>query len=281
MTKAKEIVENIEVLNVGNSKPPQWDGKKGNSYLMWKIKFNAHVTMLGLKECFTPEFASELPPKEKEAFNLTTDKGNNWTYAVKKNKKAMMQFALFWMKVAQLNKLNHATRANKDWPSGKAHEVMTQLVKEYKPDDTMAKMEMERALSKLSLGKKKDLNDIKDELSAIKCRYKIDLTKSKKKAQIFRIGGAQNASIISTTQMIYRSKGVELTCEKLLKEMLNQWQIAGNKSQDKMESDNEDEVAAIATTKEKDGGKKEQYVNPDKDKMCNHCKKKGHVESKC
>jgi hypothetical protein len=222
MTKAKEIVKKVEVLVLGNSKPPQWDGKKCNSYLMWKIKFNAHVTMLGLKECFTPEFASELPPKGKEAFNLTTDEGKNSANTVKKNKKAMMQFALSWTKVAYLNKLNRATRANKDWPSGKAHEVMTQLVKEYKPDDTMVTMEMEKALSKLSLGKKKDPNDIINELSAIKCRYKIDLTKSKKKAQIFRIGGAQYASIISTTQMIYRLKGVELTCEKLFKEMHNQ-----------------------------------------------------------
>ncbi len=50
-----------------------------------------------------------------------------------------MQFALSWLKVAHLNKLNRATSADKDWPSGKANEVMTQLVKEYKPDDTMAK----------------------------------------------------------------------------------------------------------------------------------------------
>ena len=100
---------------------------------------------------------------------------------------------------------------------------MIHLVKEYEPDDTMTEMEMEKALSKLSLGKKKDPNDINNELSAIKCRYKIDLTKSKKKEQIFRIEGAQYASIISTTQMIYRLKGVELTCEKLLKEMHIQW----------------------------------------------------------
>ncbi len=72
---------------------------------------------------------------------------------------------------------------------------------------------------------------------------------------------------------------MELTCEKLLEEMHIQWWIAGNKSQDEKESENEDEVAATATTKDKDGGKKKQYVNPDKDKTCNHCKKKGHVES--
>jgi hypothetical protein len=134
----------------------------------------------------------------------------------------MKQFTLSWTKVAQFNKLNRATRANKDWPSRKAHEVMMQLMKEYKPDDTRAEMEMEKALSKLSLGKNKDPNDINNEISAIECRYKIDLTESKKKVQIFRIGTAQYASIISTTQMIYRSKGVELTCEKLLEEMHNQ-----------------------------------------------------------
>jgi hypothetical protein len=63
--------------------------------------------------------------------------------------------------------------------------------------------------------------------------------------------------------------------------MHNQWWIAGNKYQDEKKFNNEDEVAATATTKDKDNGEKKQYVNPDKDKKCNHCKKKGHVESKC
>jgi hypothetical protein len=80
--------------------------------------------------------------------------------------------------------------------------------------------------------------------------------------------------------MIYKWKGTDLTCEKLLEEMHNQWCIAGNKSHDEKDSDNEDEVVAAATGKE-GGGKKKPYINLDKDKTCNHCKKKGHVESKC
>jgi hypothetical protein len=64
--------------------------------------------------------------------------------------------------------------------------------------------------------------------------------------------------------MIYISKGEELTCEKLLKKMHNQWRVAGNKSQDEKDSDNEDVVAATATTK--DGGRKNPCVNPDKEK---------------
>jgi hypothetical protein len=42
MAKASAAVaEKIEVLSSNNSKPPQFNGKKGDSYLMWKMKFEA------------------------------------------------------------------------------------------------------------------------------------------------------------------------------------------------------------------------------------------------
>jgi hypothetical protein len=37
----------------------------------------------------------------------------------------------------------------------------------------------------------------------------------------------------------------------------------------------------VAATVDKDGKKKTKYVNPDKDKTCNLCKKKCHIEKKC
>jgi hypothetical protein len=49
-------------------------------------------------------------------------------------------------------------------------------VKEYEPEDTMAKMEIEKALAKFTLTRKKDPNDVMDKLSAIKCKYIIDLS---------------------------------------------------------------------------------------------------------
>jgi hypothetical protein len=81
---------------------------------MWKIKFSAYLTMLGLIDCCTPEFASALPAKGKDTFYLTSNKGKNWANAVRKNKKTMMQLTLSWAKVAQLNKLNRVARANKE-----------------------------------------------------------------------------------------------------------------------------------------------------------------------
>jgi hypothetical protein len=61
--------------------------------------------------------------------------------------------------------------------------------------------------------------------------------------------------------------------------MHNQWRIAGNKTCDKKDSDNEVEVAATATKKNTD--KRKPHSNLDKDKTCKHCKKKGEVENKC
>ncbi len=67
-------------------------------------------------------------------------------------------------------------------------------------------------------------------------------------------------------------------CEKLLKEIHIQWQIAENKTQEEKDSNDENEVAATAT---QIGSRKKPFLNPDKDKTFNHCKKKGHMEIKC
>jgi hypothetical protein len=196
----------------------------------------------------------------------------------KEEQKAMMQFVLSFQKVAQLNKLNCACRADKDWPPGKVQEVMTEFVKEYESEDTMAKMEMEKALAKVTFTRKKDPKDLMDKLPVVKRRYIINLSESKKNAKVFRVDGTHYASVISTTQMIWREKEKELTYENLIKEMHIQWQIAGNNTQEEKDSNDENEVAAIATQK---GGKKKAYSNPNKDKTCNRCKKKGHGETKC
>jgi hypothetical protein len=69
MTKAKDIVKKVDVLNMGNLRPPQWDGKKGDTYLMWRIKYQAHMVMLGLDKAVSPDFTSKLPANEKDVFN--------------------------------------------------------------------------------------------------------------------------------------------------------------------------------------------------------------------
>ncbi len=61
---------------------------------------------------------------------------------------------------------------------------MSVIVKEYKPEDSMAKMKMEHALAKLKLGLKKDQHNLPNKFASIKCQYSLELSESKKKAQI-------------------------------------------------------------------------------------------------
>jgi hypothetical protein len=120
------------------------------------------------------------------------------------NQKAMMQFALLFSTVPLLNKLNCKKRKDKThWLSRKAHHIMSVIVKEFESEDTMAEMEMERALANLKLGPKKDPHELLDEFASIECQYLLELSESKKKAQLLRLGGTQYSSIIATTIMIH------------------------------------------------------------------------------
>jgi hypothetical protein len=75
-----------------------------------------------------------------------------------------------------------------------------------------------------------------------------------------------------------------LTTERLLEEMHMQWHLAGGKSKNGKNSNDKNEIALAATNTKKEGKKsndKEKKENPNKDKTCNHCKKKGHLEATC
>jgi hypothetical protein len=111
------------------------------------------------------------------------------------------------------------------------------------------------------------------------------MTNGKKKAQVLRLGGVMYSLVITTTQMIWWEKGKELLVATLLNKMHIQWCLAGGKNRDEKGSDDNEELVfpAIATVKKGEikCGEKKTYENPNKDKICNHCKKKGHVEASC
>jgi hypothetical protein len=84
--------------------------------------------------------------------------------------------------------------------------------------------------------------------------------------------------------MIHHKKGATLTTEKLLDEMHLQWHLVRGELKDDKDSNDKEEIP-LATTNAKKGGKKsngrEKKENPNKDKTCNHCTKKGHIKNTC
>ncbi len=75
------------------------------------------------------------------------------------------------------------------------------------------------------------------------------------------------------------------TTEKQLDEMHLQWCLAGGKKEDK-DFNNKDKIALAAMNTKKGKKKpncrgKPKKENPNKDKICNHCNKMGHIKNTC
>ena len=134
----------------------------------------------------------------------------------------MTQFILTFGTESLLNKVKLEERRNKDWPTRKAHAVMTNIKTVYEPSDTMAEMDMEIEFCKLMLGLKKNPKDLNDKLAAIKFCFGIELTNAKKKAQILRLGGTHDAGVITLTTLLQKQQGKVETSAMLLQEMHNQ-----------------------------------------------------------
>ncbi len=88
MTKATSVIKKVEVTNQNNSKPPQFNEKAGDTYLMWSMKFMADMVMKNLWEAFLPTFERKLPGSKDGPFNLDTDDGKDHQKAVHKNQKS-------------------------------------------------------------------------------------------------------------------------------------------------------------------------------------------------
>jgi hypothetical protein len=61
----------VEVSNSNNSKPPQFNGKKGDNYIIQKRKCKADQVMKGQYKAFQPNFGQELPSDKKGKMDLT------------------------------------------------------------------------------------------------------------------------------------------------------------------------------------------------------------------
>jgi hypothetical protein len=154
---------------------------------------------------------------------------------------------------------------------------------EYNPDNSIAEAELELAMGRLHLKKKKNPRKIIKEIPSCKVKYGIPVSDSKKIAQLICLGGNEYGTTISVTQMCKRSEGKTCTPKHIVDKMWKQWQIKGKKEEGK---EDDKEVASLAKTngkKNKGKGKKGNKGDPKDPKKketctCSHCQKKGHIE---
>ena len=102
---------------------------------------------------------------------------------------------------------------------------------EYNPNDSIAEAELKLALSKLKLTKKMNPRKIIEEIASCEVKFGILMSNSTKIAQLFRLGGSENGTILSVMQMCKRSEGKVCTSKNLVDKMWKQWRIKGGKEE--------------------------------------------------
>jgi hypothetical protein len=239
---ASVTTSNVEVVTGTTSKMPVFSGNHGNEWTIWEMKMSAHLLEKGVNACLDPDFETRLPEKENGLFDMTVEDEKNQKEAVDMNKKAMCRFIQAFPTMSLLRKVNLQKKADKLFPSGRTWKLWAELQGDFNPNDSIAKTELELALSKLKLAYKKDPQKLLEEIASCKVKYEVPVSDGKKVAQLIRLGGKKYGTVITVTQMCKKSKKVTCTAKHIVDEMWKQWRIEGGKEKGKEIADNEGET---------------------------------------
>jgi hypothetical protein len=178
---------------------PVFSGNHGNDWTIWEMKMLADLMEKGLDACLDPKFKLRLPTKESGLFNTANDDEKNQKEAVEMNKKAMCQFIQAFPTISLLSKVNLQKKADKLFPSGRAWKLWEELQGDFNPDDSIAKTELELALSKLKLANKKNPQKLMEEIALCEVKYGVPVSNGKKITQLVRLGGKKYGTVTTVT----------------------------------------------------------------------------------
>ena len=129
---------------------PTFDGEKAN-FPTWLKKFLAYALMIKIKSVWKEVRDPHLLEKEISEIDETTEQGKLARIAVSKNDMAMVSFTMAFSNDNVMNIIYVA--CTPEWPEGQAHLVVKELMKRYRPLDTVSKIEMRQQLSKIKMRK--------------------------------------------------------------------------------------------------------------------------------
>ena len=131
---------------------PAFDGEAEN-FTAWWIRFQAYAGTLGFENAIQVTVDANFPAKSDDAFDETTAEGTKKSKAKKQNAYAFHTFALAFTTEDLLSKLESAKTT--DWPGGLAHLVTAELMEEFRPKDTISRVEMRMAMARITMGKRR------------------------------------------------------------------------------------------------------------------------------
>jgi hypothetical protein len=147
-------------------KIPTFDGKAKNFASWWK-KFLAYAMMSKFKDILKESKERNLPEEEMSEENDGITKEQS--IVIRKNEIAMASFSMAFTTDKAMNIVYAAS--TEGWPEGEAHLVVKNLMKKYRPLNTVSKIKMRQQLARIKMKKVTDPSILFEQLTSIQNQF--------------------------------------------------------------------------------------------------------------
>ena len=210
---------------------PTFDGDEKNFQLWW-MRFCAYARVYKFASAAKRVRDSNLPLREDETIDVTTDPGKQRAEAKRANDVCMANLTMAFTSEKLMGLVYKATTTA--WPSGQAYLVIDALFKRYVPQDLISKVELRREVNKVSMKKEEDPANLFEALSAIENKYNtavFQIQSDELIATVLEKAPREYMSVLTTEQ---RVQGTRLTMNHLEEAMTQLYRsLYGSGSEEK------------------------------------------------
>ena len=275
-------------INQGNV--PTFDGS-AQSFQMWWTKFSAFAMLSGFADAIEEEPDPMLPISMSSKIEDDTEEAARQKVAIRKNEHAISSFTIAFTKEGTMRLVSKAK--TKEWPKGAAYLIVRMLMKKYRPNDIMSKVEMRQQLNKVVMKKGSDPANLFEHLAAIEDKYGKSIDEADLIAIVLDAATDEYQSVLTSEE---RAKGSDLTLLDLEVVMNQHYRKMNKRRQTRQGLESEVLLSGFQgacfscgktghrANKCPNREKKEQKEHEnDKrtSKICINCGKKGHIAKDC
>ena len=120
--------------------PPKYDGKGGQSFILWTMQFKAWLASKGALDVTIAGFNAKLPNAEADraGLNPVVADDKKQIEALDANAKGMYGIILAMTTPSMMHKIILEQKSDADWPTGKFNNVWNKMLEDEQPDDEKA-----------------------------------------------------------------------------------------------------------------------------------------------
>jgi hypothetical protein len=246
-----------------SAKLPLFDGDP-KKFQIWWTRFRGYARVYKFGEALAVEGDVDLPSNEAAEIDETTDEGKKQEAAIKRNSLAMANLSMAFTTDGTMQLIFKAM--SNEWPEGKASDVVKYMLKKYKPQDTITRVELRQKLNKITMKRNADPATLFEQISSIENQYNAPGKKIEEADLIAVVLDAAPAEYQAVLTAEQRRRGTDL-CVADLEEAMNQF---WRQNQSPRTGGND-----------KNDGNEVSLAAGDFGGTCYRCKKKGHRANQC